>query len=302
MEKEEIVTISKEHVIHAMSPEKEPAAYVDSGATVCFLTYDCYQGQMLDQTATFETYDRSYANPATGPLYIHGAEPGDMLKIEIRKIILDEIGILDIGSNSGVLGQYFKDQGAVIRRLPVHNGQIRYSDELELSAQPMIGVIGTAPAEGEVSTESPKDHGGNMDCTRIREGSILYLPVFVEGGLLAMGDVHAIMGEGEVGNCGVEIGAEVTVRVSVEKQRRYRWPIIEDEEKWYTIAYGKTLDEAAEKASRQMFEFLSEECKLNIVDAGMLLDMAGDLIVCQIVNPYKTCRMEIPKKYVDGDR
>lgn len=81
----------------------------------------------------------------------------------------------------------------------------------------MIGVIGTAPEADSVSTMIPMDHGGNMDCTAAAPGSVLYLPVNVPGALLAMGDLHAIMGEGECGNCGVEIGGRVTVRVSLLK-------------------------------------------------------------------------------------
>ena len=76
----------------------------------------------------------------------------------------------------------------------------------------MVGVIGTAPRRGEESTLTAKDHGGNMDCTSIAPGAVLYLPVNVPGALLAMGDLHAIMGDGECGNCGVEIGGRVTVR------------------------------------------------------------------------------------------
>ena len=159
----------------------------------------------------------------------------------------------------------------------------------------MIGVIGTAPAEGAVSTMTPMDHGGNMDCTRIEEGAILYLPVFVDGGLLALGDFHAIMGEGEVGNCGVEIEGEATLKVEVVRDMKVTFPMIENEDQWMTVAYGETLDEAAKKATAQMFLFLTEYHGLDAVDAGMLIDMVGDLIICQIVNPMKTVRMEIPK-------
>ena len=117
----------------------------------------------------------------------------------------------------------------------------------------MVGVIGVAPESGAVSTMTPMNHGGNMDCTRIEAGCSLYLPVKAPGALLAMGDLHAIMGDGEVGNCGVEIGGRVTVRVHVLKGLALEYPMIRNSQKWITVAYGETLDEAGDKAVLQMF-------------------------------------------------
>lgn len=224
---------------------------------------------------------------------MNGAKPGDMLKIKIEKLEMGPVGILDIGPNSGALKEYFDEP--VINRIHVTGDTLKYDERLSVKTKPMIGVIGTAPAGESVSTRTPMDHGGNMDCTRIEEGATLYLPVFVDGALLAVGDFHAIMGEGEVGNCGLEIEGHATLKLDVDHDMKMPFPMIENDEQWMTVAYGETLDEAAEKASKQMFRFLMEYCGLGKVDAGMLIDMLGDLIVCQIVNPMKTCRMEIPK-------
>ena len=288
-----MMKISRKDVIYEMSGENRPAAVVESGETVIFETYDCYQGQLLPEGTTFRDVDRSMTNPATGPVYVNGAKPGDMLKIKIEKLELGPVGILDIGPNSGALKEPFKEP--VINRIHVTGDTLKYDERLSVKTRPMIGVIGTAPAGEPVSTRTPMDHGGNMDCTRIEEGATLYLPVFVEGALLAVGDFHAIMGEGEVGNCGLEIEGQATLKLDVDRDMKMTFPMIENAEQWMTVAYGETLDEAAEKASKQMFQFLMEYCGLNTVDAGMLIDMLGDLIVCQIVNPMKTCRMEIPK-------
>lgn len=285
--------ISRKDVIYEMSGANRPVAIVEAGETVVFETYDCYQGQLLPEGNTFEHFDRRYGNPATGPVYVNGAKPGDMLKIKVEKLELGPVGILDIGPNSGVLREYFHEP--VINRIHVTGDTLKYDDRLSVKTKPMIGVIGTAPAGEPVSTRTPMDHGGNMDCTRIEESSALYLPVFVDGALLAVGDFHAIMGEGEVGNCGLEIEGYATLKLDVVSNMKVTFPMIENDEQWMTVAYGETLDEAAEKASKQMFCFLMEYCGLNKVDAGMLIDMLGDLIVCQIVNPMKTCRMEIPK-------
>ena len=116
-----------------------------------------------------------------------------------------------------------------------------------------------------------------------------------------MGDLHAIMGDGEVGNCGVEIGGRVIVRVHVLKGLALEYPMIRNSQKWITVAYGETLDEAGDKAVLQMFSFLTEHAGADPVDAGMYLDMLGDLAVCQIVNPMKTMRLELPRLVTEAE-
>lgn len=284
--------IGKNHVIHTFSPKHPPVSRVKAGELLVFETYDCYMGQLLEEGSDFRQVDRSLSNPATGPVFIEGACPGDILRVEVRAIDLDPVGILDKGPSGGALKKHFPEY--IICRLPVSHGMVHYRD-LEIPVRPMIGVIGTAPASGQVSTLSPGDYGGNMDCTSIGPGTVLYLPVNVEGGLLAMGDLHAVMGDGECGNCGVEIGGRVTVRAEVVKECPVKGPLCETDTWWVSIASAGTLDDACEMAVEQMFSFLTLQAGLSAPDAGMLMDMLGNLAVCQIVNPLKTVRMEMPK-------
>lgn len=293
-----MIYIEKKHAIHSFSPDHPPVCRAGSGDTVTFETYDCYMGQLLPENTTFADLDRSLGNPATGPLFVEGAKPGDVLRVDILDIALDPVGILDIGPTSGAFKGRFSR--TVIRRLPVRDNLIRYKD-LEIPARPMVGVIGVAPERESVSTMTPKNHGGNMDCTSIEAGCSLYLPVKAPGALLAMGDLHAVMGDGEVGNCGVEIGGRVTVRVSVLKELALEFPLIRNPRKWITVAYGETLDEAGDKAVLQMFSFLTEHVGADKVDAGMYIDMLGDLVVCQIVNPFKTMRLELPRRVPEAE-
>lgn len=292
-----MVKVTRDHVIYAFSKSDKPAAFAEPGQCVELETYDCYHGVMLAEGSTFRDFDRHFGNPATGPVYVRGAMPGDTLRIEIQRLEVGPVGILDIGGSSGALKGVFFGREPVIKRLSVKDGMIDYEGIL-VPAKPMIGVIGVAPAGDPVGTLTPMDHGGNMDCTRIEEGAVLYLPVSTEGALLSAGDFHAVMGEGEVGNCGVEIEGRVVLKLDVLKQTGISYPMLENKEQWITIAYGSTLDEASDKAVAQMFRFLCKEMGLDEVDAGMLLDMAGDLMVCQIVNPKKTVRMEVPKRLV----
>ena len=284
--------IEKKHAIYTFSPGHAPVCRAASGDTVTFETYDCFKGQLLPENTTFADIDRKLANPATGPLYVEGAGKGDVLKVEILDIRLDPVGVLDIGPDSAAFKGMFS--GTVINRLPVEDGRLLYKG-MEIPVRPMVGVIGVAPESGEVSTLTPMDHGGNMDCTKIEAGSSLYLPVNTDGALLAMGDLHAIMGDGEVGNCGVEIGGSVTVRVTVLPGLGLAYPMIENKSQWITVAYGDTLDTAGEKSVRQMHGFLTNFAGLDPVDAAVLIDMLGNMAVCQIVNPEKTVRLEFPR-------
>lgn len=292
-----MLQLSRDHVIYSFDKADTPVAYTDSGVDVSFSTYDCYNGNLLPEGNTFANVDRRFGNPATGPLYIRDAAPGDMLKIYIRKIECGPVGILDIGPTSGALSGIFPEP--IINRIPVSDGFLTYQN-IKVPIKPMIGVIGTAPVGEPVKTMTPMNHGGNMDCTKITEGATLYLPVFVKGGLLSTGDFHAIMGDGEVANCGLEIEGRAEFHIDVVKQTGITFPMVENETQWITIAYGNTLDEASDKAVKQMFYFLCHKLNLSKLDAGMLIDMAGDLIICQIVNPYKTVRMEIPKWMADA--
>ncbi|MBQ4552210.1 MAG: acetamidase/formamidase family protein, partial [Clostridia bacterium] len=186
-------------------------------------------------------------------------------------------------------------QGEVTKILPIENGCAKFNDKLSFALQPMIGVIGTAPVGEGIPTGTPGAHGGNMDCTRISTGTTLYLPVNVDGALLAMGDMHAVMGDGEVGVCGVEIAGAITVRVSVLKDCALPTPFLLTPDLAIAISSAKTADQAADDATLAMHSFLTGELGMDGHDAGMLLSIAGNLRVCQVVDPEKTFRMELPR-------
>jgi len=287
-------TITRNYITHILSKDNPPCGRIRAGETVAFETYDCFTNQFLPEEATFENVIRKPGNPATGPLFIEGAMPGDMLKIDIVDIVLGPVGVVMLGPGSGSEKEFFSQK--TLKRIPVMDGFAHYSEQLKLPITPMIGVIGVAPDGDGVSTITPMDHGGNMDCTQIRKGVTLYLPVFAEGALLSLGDLHAIMGDGEVEDCGLEIEGKAVLRVDVVKNRNcVPYPMIETSEKLITIASAEDVEAAWRKAVRQMYGFLKEKIGLDDNDAGMLLTMAGDLVICQTVNPMKTVRMEFPR-------
>ena len=147
--------ISRQFAHSALSASDPPAAHITPGETVRFETFDCYHVSLLPEGNTFADVDRSVGNPATGPVYIDGAMPGDMLKIHVDRIEFGPVGILDIGPTSGALAGIFEEP--VINRLRVQDGMIDYKG-IQVPVRPMIGVIGVAPAGEPVSTMTLMDH------------------------------------------------------------------------------------------------------------------------------------------------
>ena len=290
--------ISSGQVIYAMSPDNPPAARVENGATVCFETLDCFGGQITCPDQRLGGLDWDHINPATGPLYIEGARPGDVLKVEILDIALADHGVMTDAPNEGVIGAVLTQESTKI--IPIQNGQAVFNERLFFPIQPMIGVIGTAPAAGAIPTGTPGAHGGNMDCKRIGVGATLYLPVAAEGALLAMGDLHAVMGDGEVVVCGVEIAGRVAVRVTVLRDCPLPTPFLVTERAFMTISSASALHDAAADATLRMRTILIDQVGMEEHEAGMLLSVAGDVRVCQMVDPQVTCRMEVPRTVAEA--
>ncbi|WP_044810523.1 acetamidase/formamidase family protein [Bacillus toyonensis] len=289
--------IHKDDIIYAMSPENKPCMEVEIGSRLVFETYDCFENQIDSEDVVFQELDWNRINPATGPVYITGAEQDDILAVTIEKIKIAEQGVLTTGANLGVMGEVLNAN--TVKIVPIHNKHVLFSNELQIPINPMIGVIGTAPKEESISCGTPHDHGGNMDCKEIKEGTILLLPVNVPGALLALGDLHAAMGDGEIGVSGVEVAGEVTVTVQIIKGKKWPLPMAIQKEKVMTIASEKLLDDAANRTVHNMVTFLHEELEMSKADATLLLSAAGNLKVCQVVDPLKTTRMELGMEYAE---
>lgn len=293
-----MLRITRDTVVYAMSPDNAPVARAKDGDTLIFETMDCFGGQIQKETDQLGALDWSRINPATGPVYIEGAEPGDTLKVEILRIELAHQAATVEAPGEGITGLAATEE--VTKILPVGDGKVVFNDRLTLPECAMIGVIGTAPKEGAIATGTPDAHGGNMDCKRIGAGTTLYLPVNVDGALLAMGDLHAVMGDGEVCVCGAEIAGGVTVRVTVVKGQPCQpgsglpLPFLVAKEHAMAIYSAQGLDAAAEGVTLRMRSFLIDAVGMQPHEAGMLLSLAGDLRICQAVDPNKTCRMELP--------
>lgn len=284
--------ISSENVIFEMNKNNKPALTVDSGTRVIFETMDCFSNKVKSEEDLVSAIDFSKVNPATGPLYVKGAEPGDCLKVSIHSISLDSQGAVLTAPGLGLLAEDIAKEETVICQ--VNDDYVDFKG-IKIPLRKMVGVIGTAPAGQGVNTGTPAEHGGNMDVTRMTEGATLYLPVNVEGALLAIGDLHASMGDGEIIGDGLEIAGEVEVTVEVIKDNQLLLPFLETEELWISIGSAEKMEEASQLAVNNMVHLIQQKTDLSFNQAGMLISLAGNLISCQAVNPNVTMRVELSK-------
>ncbi|NBG87292.1 acetamidase/formamidase family protein [Isachenkonia alkalipeptolytica] len=285
--------ISKDQHVFMMDKEHPPVLKVKSGSVVTFETYDCFQNQITKEAQSMEALDWGHVNPATGPLFIEEAEPGDVLEINIQRIAVNSSGVLAAIPDAGLLGDQVKTSKFKI--LPIKGDKVLFDENIELPLEPMIGVIGVAPEGEGVPCGTPGAHGGNMDNKKIKEGATVFLPVHQKGALLSMGDLHGAMGDGEIMVSGVEVGGEVTVQVKVIKDHSINNPMVEDSEYFYTVASHRELLAAVKIATEDMQKLVMKELELSFNEAGMLLSAAGNAEICQVVDPLVTARFGFPK-------
>lgn len=287
--------ISRDHCIYAMDPKNTPVLHSSPGEQILFETWDALEGQIKNADEGFGKLDWSRVNPATGPVYIDGAEPGDILSVHIDKIEVESQGVVICGQGMGVLGHVL--DGNATRVVPIVGDMAHFSDTIHLPLNKMIGVIGTAPAKEAIPCGAPDDHGGNMDCKEVREGATILLPVNVPGALLALGDLHAVMADGEIGVSGLEVSGSATVTIDIIKGKNWPLPMIINEDHVMALASHEDLDIAVEMAVANMVKYL-QDAGFSPCDATMLISLAGDVQICQVVDPKKTVRVVFPKKYL----
>ncbi|MGM0419597.1 MAG: acetamidase/formamidase family protein [Bacillota bacterium] len=286
--------INRDQVIYSFTQKNQPVARVEAGESFTLKTWDCFKGQLKSNNDEISAMDWNKINPATGPIYIAGAQTGDILKITIESIKLNSPAVMIAAPEEGVLGHLIEK--SVTKILPLESGQVVFSDHHRFDLKPMVGVLGVAPEAGEdISTGIPGIHGGNMDCALLGPGAVLYLPVNIEGALLAAGDMHALMGDGEIVVCAAEAGGEIQLKAEIIKEVKYPLPLIETEEFLATVSSKKTVDEAIESATEMMANFLTDNYNYTLTEAGMLMSLVGNAEICQVVDPLKTARFTIKK-------
>lgn len=252
---------------------------------ITFETLDCYANQLRDGQGNKDHVNWDNVNPTTGPVYVEGAEPGDTLKVTIESIDVADFGVVS--------------HGEAVELVDIKDGYADFLGKFQIPLNKMVGVIGVAPAGDAINNGTPGSHGGNMDTKLIAEGAVLYLPVAVEGALFALGDVHAVMGDGEVGGTGLEIPADVMVKLELIKGGAPEFPLLETDDAYAFLVSDETIDQAIDKGCQLMHGFLQEKMpKLSDEEVHMLMSLVAQVEVSQIVDPLKTARIVFPKNYV----
>ena len=271
--------IRRDSCTNLFGPAILPVAVIEPGETVLFETDDASGGRIkTTEDALTVRVPHDLANPATGPVSVSGTEPGDTLSVTILDITLVGHGWGRIKSGSGVIIDELAPPAAFLVR--EEHGFLHFGETIRVKARPMVGVIGVAPLE-PVHSFYPGPHGGNLDINEVRPGAVVHLPVRVEGALLALGDVHASMGDGELTGGGVDIPAEVTITTVVVKNQCLDFPLIETAEAWCACANAPGLQEAVRLATLRMTGLLASRLDMSREQAFILLGAAGDARIGQ---------------------
>lgn len=293
-----MIELDDSKTLFSFDKDLEPVLKVPSGETVRIRTKDCFGNQLQGPEDQLSEIDWEAINPATGPIYVEGAVAGGTLKVHIDNIELDARTSSCTGKDEGVCGDRFSDWATHFCK--VEDGKVVWDERLSIPLAPMIGVIGVAPEGEPVNCGTPGKHGGNMDNTAIAAGATLYFPVAVDGALFGCGDMHAVMGDGEVSVSGAEVAGYATVTLTALPELSVPNPLIENETHFGIIVSAESLDKASELAVQQMVDLLASRINESEADLVMLLSLVADVRVCQMVDPEKTVRFMVPKYVLDA--
>jgi len=292
---------------YVISRFNEPRLRIDPGETIAVETEDAWSGQVRKKGDRRDYTTKPYGNPQSGPIYVNGARDGDSLSIRIGEI-KPRIGQgatrtpsywWYIGSTEAAALQRFLSPNLPekIRVCPIRDGKVHFSDNHELPYEPFIGTIGTAPALESISSGNLGSHGGNMDLPDVRPGNTIHLPVYVDGALLHLGDVHAIQGDGEITGNGVEMPSECTLTIDLCKGKTIPAPRIESDEHIMAVGssgIGRSLQDAIRIAYVQLVLWMEEDYNMDRSDAFQLCAQVGRL---RLGNLWAVAA-KFPKKYL----
>lgn len=234
----------------------------------------------------------------TGPIYVEGAEPGDVLEVRIKKIDLAiPYAYNAFGRTSGFIPEDFAYSKMRIIPLDAKRMVASFAPGIEVPLRPFFGSIGVAPppARGRVNSAPPDIHAGNLDNKELVAGTTLFIPVHVPGALLEMGDGHAAQGDGEVDITALETSLVGVIDVIVRKDMKLEWPRGETPTHWIAMGTDKDLVVATKTALRQAIDFLVKEKGLSKDDAYMLASVACDVRITQLVDGNVGAHVMIPK-------
>ncbi len=323
---------------------KPPAIKVKSGDIVSMETWNsCLHEMVFNKTTpadvakfyvAHDIQKRRGMHSLTGPVYVEGAEPGDVLEIRVLDIKLGDFGYNFLSPTQGILSEFTKPRIKYFK-YDKKNNSVEFAKGVCLQLKPFPGIIAVAPpldwpkgwpvnidapaaqpVAGEFNSVPPGPFGGNLDQPELQAGSILFVPVFQKGGLVWTGDSHAMQSNGEIDITALETSFEgISLQFIVRKDLRaegvadttkrkgadaFTWPIIENETHWMIVGLNTDLFEAMKLASRNAIDFLVRTQGLSREESYQLLSMVGDFEIAEAVNMIKNVTVHIPKAPFKG--
>lgn len=294
------------HVYGRYSPEIDPVLRITPGDTVVYKTLDAGWKQ-FDQVEPFklppkfQPRDRKLDNghALNGPVFVEGAEPGMVLELRFNEIVPGSWGWCSAGYDPDWNARFNlgeQDEGFSIWQINNERGVAHSESGVELVTNPFIGNVGMPPAEpGNHSSTPPRFCGGNLDCKELVVGSRLYLPISVTGGLVMLGDGHAVQGDGEIAGPALECPMErVVVEFHLHDDMQLSMPRADTPAGWVTFGFDEDLNKAQEQALYHMLDLIVEQYGVPRVEAAMLASMVVDHHITQVVNGVKGVHAILP--------
>lgn len=277
-----------------------PALVIDSGDRVQVETYTGFKisNQAPDAFLTPELLEicahlsperivGSGSHLLTGPIYVNGAEPGDVLEVRLESISpLLSMGFNAIRTGWGALPQQFSQSRLRFIPLDLDQNVAEFppNSGILIPLRPFFGILGVATPETQRSSVPPGLYGGNIDNPELQAGSRLFLPIFVPGALFSIGDGHSAQGEGEVNVTAIETSMQGTIQLNLHKNLSLNAPIAETPTDIITMGFAETLDAAFEFALKQMIQCLEQFFNLDAEEAYVLCSLAANFRITQVVN------------------
>ncbi len=294
----------RDKIFREHSRMNEPGISVMPGEEFLAETELCSGDWLHSEEDRWESKKSRGPNP-TVVIKINGAMPGDVLAVRIIDIEPDRLGYtgFDTWSNPLAYQIFQKDWGLNTKTVQIKDGFVHWSDRIKLPVKPMIGTLGTAPEFEVLRNSRGGNHGGNMDVNEVTAGSTVYLPVFVPGGLLHVGDVHAIQGDGEINmSGGIECRSIVRIVVNlVKKPEAMEWVRIEDKDYIMGVACCRSVEESFYSAAREVLNWMVEDYGFSVDEAYLLMGQVMEARCTQFVNPTRTYICKMPKRYLHGN-
>ena len=314
-----------------LDPQEKPKLTVNSGDTISIETMMHSHDKVQPGITMEQVVELRKANPGggphsvTGPIFVNGAEPGDVLEIRILRIEPKPFAV-----NFNLPGKEFPTIGALASEMPdgfikfftldLQKRTAEFKPGIVLDLQPFPGTFAVgidpndpAPRKGgvkdnpmaPVSTLRPWKNGSNMDINELQEGTTIFIPVFLKGGLIWTGDSHCRQGNGEVNLTALECAfKEIRIQPIVRKDMKIEWPFIETRTHWISVGLHEDLNVAMVNATREAVDWLANQKMVQMTryEAYALVSMAGDCRVSQVVDVRKGVHCMIPKSIFTGQK